>query len=139
MMTKVLQDLEAEENMVGQAKSSIENLDRRITEAQNLSTHLLDVSHITFATTAKSAAAAVQAQTLRTSATQAVNQSTTKVLIAARAQMTAPIQPAAETLVLVRRHTDWKESSPGEPCFPVASSSSISSISAPTTIASNGF
>ncbi len=67
MITKVSQDLEAEENMIGQAKSSIENLDRRITEAQNPSTrlpdvphtHLPDVPHITSAAAARSAAATV--------------------------------------------------------------------------------
>ncbi len=139
MITKVSQDLEAEENMVGQAKSSIENLDSRITEAQNPSTRLPDVPHTrlpdvpytTSAAAARSAAAAVQAQTLRASTAQPVNQSTTKVPVAARAQI------AAETPVLVGGHTNQKESSPGEPCFPVASSDSIPSINAPTTTASN--
>ncbi len=96
MITKVSQDLEAEENMVGQAKSSIKNLDRRITKAQNPSTGLPDVPHTTSAAAARSAAAVVQAQTLRASTAQLVNQSTTKVPIAARAQI------AAETPVLVR-------------------------------------
>lgn len=53
--------------------------------------------------------------------------------------MTAPIQPATETPVLVEGHTDQKESSLGiEPCFPVTSSGSVPSISAPTTTATNG-
>ncbi len=81
MITKVSQDLEAEENMVRQAKSSIENLDRRITEAQNPSTRLPDVSHICLldishtisAAAARSVAVVVQAQTLRASAAQPVN------------------------------------------------------------------
>lgn len=38
MITQVLQDLEAEENMIKQAKSNTENLDKRIIEVQNLST-----------------------------------------------------------------------------------------------------
>ncbi len=132
MITKVSQDLKAEENMVRQAKSSIENLDKRITEAQNPSTRLLDVPHTTSAAAAKSAAAAVQAQTLQASAAQPVNQSTTKVPVVARAQM------ATKTPVLVGEHTDQKKSSPGEPYFPVPSSGSVPSISAPTTTASNG-
>lgn len=59
MITKVLQDLKAKENMVRQAKSNIENLDRRITEAQNPPIRLPDVSHITSAAIARSVAATV--------------------------------------------------------------------------------
>ena len=136
MMTKVSKDLELEETMVGQAKSSIEKIDRQITEAQNPPARLPDVAHTTSAVAARSAAAAVQAQALRASAVQALNQATTRVPVAARAQMAAPIQPAAETPVfLVGGHTDQKESSSGEP---VASSGSVPSISAPTSTASNG-
>lgn len=72
MITKVSQDLEAGENMVGQAKNNIKNLDKRITKVQNPSTHLsdvfythsLDISYITFVTTIRFAIAIVQAQTL---------------------------------------------------------------------------
>lgn len=49
MINKVLKDLEAEENIVEQAKSSIENLDRRITEMQNHYIRHSDLSHITVA------------------------------------------------------------------------------------------
>lgn len=139
MITKVSKDLEAEENTVGQSNSSIENLDRRITEAQNPFTRLPDVSHTTSAAAIRSAAAAVQAQTLQASAAQAVNQATTKVQAAARAQMAAPIQPAAETPVLVGGHTDQEESSPGIKLFSsVARSGLVRSNSAPTITASNG-
>lgn len=57
MITKVSQDLEKEENIVGQAKSSIKNLDKRITEAQNSSTCLPDISHTICTTAAKCATA----------------------------------------------------------------------------------
>ncbi len=85
MIIRVLQDLEAEENKMRQAKSSIKNLDKRITKAQNPSIRLSDISHTTSVTTAKSVAITVQVQTLWTSATQDVNQATTKVPVAARA------------------------------------------------------
>ena len=59
MITKVLKDLEKEENIVGQLKSNIENLDKKITEAQNPSTRLPDVSYIIFAVVIRSATAIV--------------------------------------------------------------------------------
>ncbi len=121
--------------MVGQAKSSIENLDKRIIEAENPSKCLSDVPHTTSAIAARSIAAAVQAQTLRASAAQAINQSITKVPVTARAQIVTPIQLAAETLVLVGGFTDQKKSSPSEPCFSVARSGCVPSIGAPTTTA----
>lgn len=138
MITKVLQDLKAEENMVEQAKSSFKNLDRKITEAQNLSTRLPDIPHISSATAARSIAIIVQAQTLRVSATQVMNQSITKVPIVARIQMAVPIQPVVEIPILIGGYMDQKKSSPGESCFPIASSCSVSNISAPIIIASNG-
>lgn len=45
IITKVSKDLETEENIVGQSKKSIENLDRIITKAQNSSTRLPNVSY----------------------------------------------------------------------------------------------
>lgn len=54
--------------------------------------------------------------------------------------MTALIQPAVETPVLVRGNTDEEKRFPGsEPCSSVASFGPISNISTPTTIALNGF
>ncbi len=72
MITKVLQDLEVKENIVGQVKSNIKNLDRRITETQNPSTCLPDIPYTRFpdvpytnsAVVARSDTTAVQAQTL---------------------------------------------------------------------------
>lgn len=75
MITKVLKDLETEENTVEQSKSSIKNLDSKITETQNSSTRLPTISAAAIGSTA----AVVQAQKLQASAAQAVNQATTKV------------------------------------------------------------
>lgn len=61
MIIKVSQDLEMEENMDEQAKNSIKNLDKRITEVQNPSNHLFDVPHTTSITAARSTASIVQA------------------------------------------------------------------------------
>lgn len=60
MINKVSKNLEAEENIIRQAKSSIENLDKKITETQNPYTCLFDLSHTTVAAV-RSAATAVQA------------------------------------------------------------------------------
>lgn len=58
-MITVSKDLETEENIVGQSKNSIKNLDRKITEAQNPSTRLLNVSHTISTAAVRSAAAVV--------------------------------------------------------------------------------
>ena len=106
MITKVSKDPKTEENTVEQSKSSIENLDRKIIEAQNPSIRLLDVFPTIYAAAVRSTATVVQAQRLLTSAAQAVNQAITKVQAAAKVQMAISTQPAAETLVLVGGHTD---------------------------------
>ena len=106
MITKMSKDLETEENIVGQSKNIIKNLNRKITEAQNLSICLLDVSHTISVAAVRSAATVVQAQKLQVSAAQAVNQATTKVQAIAKVQMAISTQPAAETPVLVEEHTD---------------------------------
>lgn len=59
IITKISKDLEAEKNMVGQAKNIIIKLDRRIIEAQNTFIHLFDVFYTISATAARSATAAV--------------------------------------------------------------------------------
>ena len=87
IITKVSKDLETKENTVEQSKNSIENLDKKIIEAQNSSTRLFDISSTISAAIVRSAAAVVQAQRLQTSAAQAVNQATTKVQAAAKVQM----------------------------------------------------
>ena len=48
------------------------------------------------------------------------------------AQMATLIQPAIETPILIGGHTDYKKSSPGEPCFQVVSFGSVLSISTST-------
>lgn len=52
--------LDAEENIVGQAKKNIKNLDKVITKAQNPSTHLFGTFYISFAIAIKSATATIQ-------------------------------------------------------------------------------
>lgn len=68
MMTKVSKDLEEEENIVGQAKSGIKEIDGKITEAQNPSTRLPNIAHTTFAIAARSTTTAVQTLALQVSA-----------------------------------------------------------------------
>lgn len=70
IITKMLQDLKPKKNMVKQAKSNIKNLDKKITEAQNLFIHFPNISHTI---SAAATAAAVQAQTLQISTVQALN------------------------------------------------------------------
>ena len=136
MMTKFSKNLEEKENMVGQAKSSIEEIDKRITKAHKLFARLLDVAHTTSAVAARSAAATIQVQAVQVSAVQVLNQATTRVPIAARAQIAAPIQPAAKTPILVWGHTDQKKSFLGKL---VASFGSTPCINALTLTAFNGF
>lgn len=66
MINKVSKNLETDENIVEQTKNTIKNLDKRITKVQNSYTCLLDLYHTTVAV-ARSAANAVQAQTLQVS------------------------------------------------------------------------
>ena len=139
MIIKVSKNLEIEENIVKQSKSSIANLDRKITEAQNPSTCFPDISYTIFATAVRSATTIVQAQRLRASAAQAVNQANTKVQAVAKIQMAIPTQSAAETPVLVGGHTDQEVSPPNiNPFSPVTSFGLVRSNSAPATTTSNG-
>lgn len=59
MITKVLQDLEAEENIVRQAKSSIKSLDKQITKMQNSFIRFLDILHTISAIVIRSIISAV--------------------------------------------------------------------------------
>lgn len=59
MITKMSKDPEAEENIVEQERSNIENLKKKMTKAQNPSTHFPNTSNKTVAVAARSATATV--------------------------------------------------------------------------------